>query len=78
MSQVQLPSVFGELDGQRFPTYQQLQEAILAAFNRHLAEFPPGYSYLQLIEWGARQNWIVPTDGNGFRIAITAKREAMT
>jgi hypothetical protein len=68
---------FGELQGQEFRSFQELQQTILRAFNERLEQFPPQYSYLQLIDWGKRNQWIVSVDGKGFRIQVSedANRE---
>jgi hypothetical protein len=69
---------FSALDGQEYDTYRQLQEAVRRQFNEHLADFPPQYSYLQLIEWGERQRWIRPADGARFRIQVDQGQPSAT
>ena len=65
--------LFSELEsgqqGKSFSNYGCLQQAVLDKFNEHLADFPPRYSYLQLIEWGERQGWI-SSESSGYRIHV--------
>jgi hypothetical protein len=60
---------FQKLEGDRFESFQDLQERVLDEFNRHLEWFPPHYSYLQLIDWAKFNNWIIEDDG--YRINVT-------
>lgn len=63
--------LFEQLNGRKFATYRKLEEGILTIFNEHLADFPPQYSYRQLIEWGARNNWIIQAEESGFHIEVS-------
>ena len=67
MSNYSSRMLFQEINGTDFKTYKDLQEAILAKFNEHLADFPPRYSYLQLIDWGTQNGWIA-SNGSGYVI----------
>lgn len=78
MDHVSSRDLFKPLDGREFDDYQQLQDAILSVFNQHLAAAPPRYSYLQLIEWGKRNSWIVPADGQKFRISLEKGQPSTT
>jgi len=78
MDRVSSRDLFKRLDGQVFDNYQQLQEAVLRVFNQYLAAAPPRYSYLQLIEWGKRNSWIVPADGRKFRITLEEGQPSTT
>ena len=66
--------LFGKLNGNTYATYRELEEGIVGLFNRHLMEFPPHYSYRQLIEWVQRNNWILGSEETGFRIHVEGTR----
>ncbi len=70
MNRLSARDFFAQLNGHEYETYRQLQEAVRVRFNERLADFPPQYSYLQLVEWGERQSWIVPSEGTRFRIQV--------
>lgn len=57
--------ILGPLHGRAFRTYRELEEEILKQFNKHLDDNPPGYTHMQLIEWGEKQGWI-RKEGNVF------------
>jgi hypothetical protein len=61
---------FAPLSGHEFRSYRDLENEIVKRFNAQLEEFPPHYSYQQLIRWGQRQGVIEPTEYQGYRIEI--------
>jgi hypothetical protein len=69
MAQLTSKALYGKIDGQRFGSFEDLERAIVQVYNEHLNEFPPGYSYRQLLEWGNQNQWIVRDDG-GFKVSI--------
>lgn len=62
--------LFAALDGQVFRTQRDLQTAVLELYNRHLADFPPDYGYVELVEWGISNGWVIPDEGGGVRIQV--------
>jgi hypothetical protein len=65
--------LFRQLEGREFEDYVGLHDAVLQLFNENLTGFPPGYSYIQLIEWAKENNWIRPANSKGFRISVEAE-----
>lgn len=63
--------LFQSLEGQEFADYRAIHDAVLKLFNGNLLDFPPGYSYLQLLMWAKEQGWIAPCGSQGFRIHLT-------
>jgi len=51
--------VLSGLEDQTFHDYRALRDAVLAKFNKHIREYPPGYTYLDTLERGFENNWIV-------------------
>ena len=49
--------VLGQLQ-QQYPNYDSFVSGLVDVFNQHVAEFPPGYTYRDLIELGLRRRWI--------------------
>lgn len=60
--------IFKPLNGRAFNDYRSLETVVLALFNKHLIEIPPGYSYRQLIEWGRQNGWIVKAGKRGWAV----------
>ena len=56
--------LFRELDGRSFSSYRKFEEAVIAAFNEHLDEFPPHYSYRNAIAWADQQGWLQTKNGD--------------
>jgi hypothetical protein len=72
MERVTLRGLFEELDGRKFPTRQQLAEAVLEVFNRHLTELPVGYSYMDAIEGARAEGWLHTNgDGHGVKVSVS-------
>ena len=75
--------IFAKLHGRTFKTYADLEQAALALFDEHIAEFSPPYDCSQLLELGARKDWIKPIPGGrynsalGFRIDFTGEQERL-
>jgi hypothetical protein len=65
-------AILEELDGQRFDSYRILEECVVELFNRHLAEFPPNYSYKELLKWGT-QNDLIAYDAGGNVYVVNVK-----
>ncbi len=62
-----------KLNNAEYSTYGEMEDALIQLFNEHLASMPPQYSYLNLIRWGERNNWIRRLNGHGFRIQVPAE-----
>jgi hypothetical protein len=62
-------ALFAELNKQEYSRYQDLENAVIDVYNKHLRELPPGYSYRRLIELGRQKRWIIEEAG-GFRISL--------
>lgn len=69
MARVTLLDLFRDLDGRHFDTRQQLEEAVLEIFNRHVAELPIGYSYKDAIEGARAEGWL-QTNGAGHGVKV--------
>lgn len=50
--------ILRQYDGFLFRDYEDFESAILELFNRHLADFPPGYKYTQWISWITANGWV--------------------
>lgn len=77
MIQIKTPAshcVFTELNGRAFATYRALEEAVLKEFNNNLADFPPGYTYRNLIEWGEQKRWIQKVGQRGYAIFFDSEK----
>lgn len=61
-------ALFAELEKQ-YSRYEDLENAIVNIYNKHLRELPPGYTYKRLLEWGVQNRWIVE-EGGRFRIRL--------
>ncbi len=70
MEGISSKDLYRKLEGRDYPTYRELHDAVLTVFNQHLTQFPPGYSYLQFLEWGKRKRWIKSVNGSGFRVKV--------
>lgn len=55
--------LFREMDGREFPSYRELEAAVIDLFNQHLRDFPPHYSYRDAIVWADRHSWLKPHEG---------------
>lgn len=55
--------LFREMEGREFPSYRELEQAVIDLFNQHLQDFPPHYSYRDAIVWADRQRWLRPDQG---------------
>lgn len=62
--------LFEKLNGCKFQNYRDLEKSVLMLFNEHLPDFPPSYSYRQLIEWGEQNRWVIPDKERGYRINV--------
>ena len=63
-------SVFYKLPEFRFNNYQELETAVLKAFNTSSGHFPPGFTHRDLIRWGLDQGCIKQLK-DGFAIVKT-------
>lgn len=61
--------VFEELPHDSFADYRTFEQQLIETFNRHRFEFPVGYGWRQILDWGVQTN-AVRRDGG--RIVITA------
>lgn len=50
--------IFRSLHGRCFTPWREFENALLKEFNERLQEIPPGYTYLQLIEFAKKNRWI--------------------
>lgn len=57
--------------GQVFPRYNDLREQIRRDFNARIAEVPPNFSYLLLMDWAKEYKWIERVD-QGFKVVAGA------
>jgi len=62
--------LFVSLDGRRFATYREFDEAVTEALGRYRAAFPLTYTPNQAIAW-ARQNGWLSDDEQGLIVAIS-------
>jgi hypothetical protein len=65
--------LFREMDGKEYPSYRELEKAVIDLFNQHLRDFPPHYSYRDAIIWADRNRWLKPHDG---RFTVTFRQGA--
>lgn len=65
--------VFTELDGRAFSNRKSLEKAVCAAFNKYLADAPPGYTYRNSIELGEQNLWIVAAGKRGYAVFFDGK-----
>lgn len=71
MTHITLVDLFEELNGRRYDNRQQLEDAVLEVFNRHVAELPVGYSYLDAIDGAREQGWLQTNGGpTGVRVML--------
>jgi hypothetical protein len=73
MARLSTKELFRKLEGREFADYVELHDAVLQLFNEHVSDFPPGYSYLQFLQWGKEKNWIHPANSRGFYIKVDAQ-----
>lgn len=55
-------TLFAELGDGPFDDYQSFERALVASFNAHLLEFPPGYRWRDALDWALRRE-VVRKDG---------------
>lgn len=72
MDRLSPEDLFKQLEGRKYHTYQELEEAVVGIYNQHLREIPPGFSYLSLLGLAEQKHWILPEDSQGFRVKVTA------
>ncbi len=58
MAQITFGDILHDLEGQEFRSYRELLDAVRKVFNQHVLEFPPGYTHLDVLEYGQKNNWI--------------------
>lgn len=61
--------VLGQLE-QQYPNYDSFVSSLVDVFNQHVAEFPPGYTYRDLIELAMRRRWISVESREGERVVV--------
>lgn len=76
MSQVTLQDLFRDLDGRHFESRQAFEAAFVDVFNRHVAELPIGYSYMDAIEGARAQGWL-HTNGHGHGVTVSLPQELL-
>ena len=60
--------LFAELEG-RFDSYLEFENALVARFNAQALEFPRGYSWRDVLNWGISRN-LVGRDGKEIIVTI--------
>jgi hypothetical protein len=67
--QYTVEDLFLEMSGKEYPSYRELENAVITRFNAHLGDFPPHYSYRDAISWADRKRWLQPHGGR-FTVSI--------
>jgi hypothetical protein len=62
--------IIRELDGCVYASFGDLENGLLGAFNKHLDEMPPNYTYRQLIRLAEERGWVRQSQGQ-FHIQVT-------
>ncbi|HLN97714.1 MAG TPA: hypothetical protein VK208_04570 [Pyrinomonadaceae bacterium] len=70
MQKFMAKNFFGDLDGHNFSSYRELEENILTVFNKYRGNFPPRYSYRDLIEWALDNQWIIEESNGRFHVQL--------
>ncbi len=79
MTRITLVDLFEDLHGKRFENRRELEEAVVEVFNRHVAELPVGYSYMDAIDGARARGWLV-TNGTpqGVRVDLADALPTLT
>lgn len=64
MAPVTLIDLFADLHGEHFASRHEFEEAVLAVFNRHVAELPIGFSYQDAIDGARARGWLITNGGS--------------
>jgi hypothetical protein len=66
-----LEDIFRQMEGESYETRQELEAAVLEVFNRHIADFPVGYTYKDAIEGARSLEWLRTTPpGQGVKVVL--------
>lgn len=60
--------LFAEIGDRRFDDYASFERSLVERFNAHRLDFPPGYSFTDVVQWGLRRN-LVRREGSGVVVA---------
>jgi len=75
MTVITLADLFADLHGQHFTNRQELEEAVLEVFNRHVAQLPVGYSYRDAVDGARERGWLL-TNGGGHGVRVDLRDAA--
>jgi hypothetical protein len=53
-----------------FESREDLEQRVIDAFNKHVAELPIGYSYKDAIEGARLSGWLKPDDGRSVTVRV--------
>lgn len=74
MSGFSARALFEQLDEKEFPTYDDLEEAVIEQFREQIRETPapPGYSYLDALELAHQYGWIHSLGHGRYSVGLKA------
>ena len=70
MARITSRDIFQGLDGQNFSDFKALQSAVLVEFNKHVLDFPPGYTYIDMLDRGFENEWIEEHRDHSYSVSI--------